>query len=398
MNILVYCDEELGVAGGGSRQVVEFVRALAARGHAVRVVAPKPQPGMDKSVALGEASPVWVPVLRLPVLRPLLYLVGSAVALLLSMWREKPEILLWFDSPGQMAPLWCSRAMRCPYVLFVNGLPAEELTGLWGCAPIRGLVQWALRLSAQQAQAVVSVCREIPQWMQQEWGIEADRCHVIRNGVDPSACVPRDKAEARRRLGLSLDRSYIGFVGGFFPWHGLDTLVESMVLVRREHPRATLLLIGDGQTKQALEALVRQRGLEDAIVFVGRVEFDDVSWWIGASDLCVVLHRPVRFYPGDSMKLWEYLACARPVVATAGEGYGDLVIGMGAGISVKGDDALALAKGLRCLIQDPVAASRMGQSGHAAVLDAHTWEARAVELEQVFGIIPIEPLRERVCA
>jgi glycosyltransferase involved in cell wall biosynthesis len=398
MNILVYCDEELGVAGGGSRQVVELVRALATRGHAVRVVAPKPRTKMDEAFVLGSARLVWVSVLRLPVIRPLLYLVGSAVALFRAMWREKPEILLWFDSPGQIAPLWCSLVLRCPYVLFVNGLPAEELTGLWGRAPIRGLVQWALRLSAQQAQAVVSVCREIPQWMQREWGIEAARCRVIRNGVDPSVCMPRDKAEARRRLGLSPDRPYIGFVGGFFPWHGLDTLVEAMVRVRREYPAAMLLLVGDGQAKPALEALVRQQGLEEVVAFVGRVGFGEVSWWIGASDLCVVLHRPVRFYPGDSMKLWEYLACARPVVATAGEGYGDLVEALGAGVSVKGDDARALAQGLCRLIQNPAAASRMGQSGRAAVLAAHTWEARAVELERVFGILPVEPLRERVCA
>ncbi|MDP3090750.1 MAG: glycosyltransferase family 4 protein [Nitrospira sp.] len=398
MNILVYCDEELGVAGGGSRQVVEFVRSLAARGHAVRVVAPKPRAGTEKAIRLGDAHPVWVTVLRLPVLRPLLYLVASAVALCLAMWREKPEILLWFDSPGQMAPLWCARVMRCPYVLFVNGLPAEELTGLWGWAPIRGLVQRALRVSAQQAQAVVSVCREIPQWMQREWGVEPARCRVIRNGVDPLVCVPRDKAEARRRLGLSPDRPYIGFVGGFFPWHGLDTLVEAMALVRLEHPDATLLLVGDGQTKPALEALVRRQGLEEAVSFVGRVPFDEVSWWIGASDLCVVLHRPVRFYPGDSMKLWEYLACARPVVATAGEGYGDLVEALGAGVSVKADDVRTLAKGLCGLIQNPSAASKMGQSGRRAVLGAHTWEARAVELERVLGVCPVEPLRERVCA
>ncbi len=398
MNILVYCDEELAVAGGGSRQVVELVRALATRGHVVRVVAPKPRTEMDASVALGSACPVWVRVLRLPVIRPLLYLAGSAVALFRTMWREKPEVLLWFDSPGQIAPLWCSRLLHCPYVLFVNGLPAAELTGLWGWAPIRGLVQWTLRLSAQQAQAVVSVCREIPQWMQREWGIEAARCRVIRNGVDPSVCFPRDKAEARRRLGLSPDRPYIGFVGGFFPWHGLDTLVEAMALVRREHPDAMLLLVGDGQTRPALEALVRQRGLEETVSFVGRVRFDEVSWWIGASDLCVVLHRSVRFYPGDSMKLWEYLACARPVVATAGEGYGDLVEELGAGVSVKGDDARALAQGLCRLIQNPAAASKMGQSGRAAVLDAHTWQARTVELERVFGILPVEPLRERACA
>ncbi|MEQ1795158.1 MAG: glycosyltransferase family 4 protein [Nitrospira sp.] len=398
MNILVYCDEELGVAGGGSRQVVEFVRALAARGHVLRVVAPKPQAGMEESLNLGGARSVWVRVFRLPVIRPVLYLVGSVVALFQTMWREKPDVMLWFDSPGQIAPLWCARALRCPYVLFVNGLPAEELTGLWGWFPIRTLVQGALRLSAQQAQAVISVCREIPQWMQREWGIAASRCRVIRNGVDPAVCVSRDKAEARGRLRLNPDRPYIGFVGGFFPWHGLDTLVEAMALVRLEHPDTTLLLVGDGQTKPELEALVRQRGLEDMVSFVGRVGFDEVSWWIGASDCCVVLHRPVRFYPGDSMKLWEYLAGARPVVATAGEGYGDLVEGLGAGLSVKVDDATSLAEGLLYMIRNPATASTMGQSGRAAVLEAHTWEARAVELEQAFGIVPVEPLCERVCA
>ncbi|MCC6139915.1 MAG: glycosyltransferase family 4 protein [Nitrospira sp.] len=398
MKILVYCDEELGVAGGGSRQVVEFVRVLAARGHAVRVVAPKPALRANESFLLEGASLIGVPVVRLPIMRPLLYLMGSAVALFLAMWQEKPDVMLWFDSPGQVAPLWCARAMRCPYVLFVNGLPAEELTGLWGRAPIRGLVQEALRLSAQRAQAVVSVCREIPQWMQQEWSVEPARCHVIRNGVNPAVCVPRDKAEARRRLGLHPDRPYIGFLGGFFPWHGLDTLVEAMALVRRECPTAMLLLVGDGQTKPALEELVRQRGLEEVVSFAGRVEFDEVPWWIGASDCCVVLHRAVRFYPGDSMKLWEYLACARPVVATAGEGYGDFVERLGAGVSVKGDDAVALAKGLCGLIANPAAARKMGQSGRAAVLEAHTWEARAVELERAFGIRPAEPVRERVCA
>ena len=133
-------------------------------------------------------------------------------------------------------------------------------------------------------------------------------------------------------------------------------------------------------------------------MFVGRVEFDEVSWWIAACDLCVVLHRPVRFYPGDSMKLWEYLACARPVVATAGAGYGDLIEALGAGLSVQGEDVSSLAAGMSRLIRNPETATRMGQSGRGAVVEAHTWEARAVELERVFGIPSVEPLPERVCA
>ena len=398
MNILVFCDEDLGVAGGGARQVVQFARALAARGHELRIVAPRPSSDMKDDAAFIGVRGVWVWVPRLPMIRPWAYLVGSAIALLWTMWREKPDVMLWFDSPGQVAPLICAGVMRCPYVLFVNGMAGEELTGLWGWKPIRNGIQGTLRVSGRRAQAIVSVCREIPLWMQREWGIAADRCHVIRNGVDPSVCVPRQKKDACHRLGLDPHASYIGFVGGFFPWHGLDTLVEAMTIVCRECPAVKLLLVGDGHTRPALQAMVRQRGLDDAVSFVGRVRVEEVPWWIGASDVCVVLHRPVRFYSGDSMKLWEYLACARPVVATAGEGYGDMVEKLGAGLSVKEEDPVALAEGVIRMLRDPASARKMGQAGHVAVVRSHTWDMRAMELEQVCGAVAAEHVRGRVCA
>ena len=224
MNIVVFCDEDLGVAGGGARQVVQFVRALAARGHTLRIVAPRPSADMKDDAALISARGLWVWVPRIPMIRPWAYLIGSAITLLWSMWREKPDVMLWFDSPGQVAPLICAGAMRCPYVLFVNGLAGEELTGLWGLKPIRNAIQGVLRVSGRRAQAIVSVCREIPLWMQREWGIVADRCHVIRNGVDPSVCVPRQKEDACRRLGLDPGGRYIGFVGGFSP--GMDSTLS----------------------------------------------------------------------------------------------------------------------------------------------------------------------------
>lgn len=398
MDIIVFCDEDLGVAGGGSRQVVELTRALLARGHRIRLVAPTSVAESEVIRELGGASVAWVPVFRLPVLRPLTYLLASAVVLLRMMRREEPDWLLWFDSPGQAAPLWCTALTRCPYVLFVNGLPSEELTGLWRLSPIRRLVEWALKCAVRRAQAVVSVCREIPLWMERQWGLGPSRWTVIRNGVDPAVYLPCDKAAARRRLGLAANRRYIGFVGGFFPWHGLDILVEAMAIVRREAPDATLLLVGEGQTRASLESLASERGLGDAIRFVGRVKFDDVAWWIGATDVCVVLHRPVRFYAGDSMKLWEYLACARPVVASDGEGYGDFVVRIGGGVSVKGDCPADLADALLQMLRDPRMAERMGMAGRAAVVHAHTWDARAKQLEQLMGVPIGEPERARVCA
>ena len=49
-------------------------------------------------------------------------LVGTAIALFQTMWREKPDVMMWFDSPGHVAPLICAGLMRCPYVPLFNGL------------------------------------------------------------------------------------------------------------------------------------------------------------------------------------------------------------------------------------------------------------------------------------
>jgi glycosyltransferase involved in cell wall biosynthesis len=83
------------------------------------------------------------------------------------------------------------------------------------------------------------------------------------------------------------------------------------------------------------------------------------------------------------MKLWEYLACGRPVVATAGPGYGDVVVDFRCGVSVQADDHDDLARQIITLLDNPELRAKMGQRGRSAVLQTHTWSARAVQLEQV---------------
>ena len=84
------------------------------------------------------------------------------------------------------------------------------------------------------------------------------------------------------------------------------------------------------------------------------------------------------------MKLWEYLACGRPVIATAGPGYGDLIESVGAGRSVKPGDAASLAHALISLLTvDERVRREMGERGRQAVLKAHTWAARAEQLESL---------------
>jgi glycosyltransferase involved in cell wall biosynthesis len=296
---------------------------------------------------------------------------------------RRPEVLLWFDSPGQMAPLWALRSSNCPVVYFVNGLPHEEIQGLWHRPPLLDLLAYGLRLALRKATALVSVCPDVLTGLGKLGPIDTKRCSIIRNGVDPDHFFPQPQEQIRAELDLTAQGPYIVFVGGFFPWHGLDTLVEAIALVAKSFPTVQCLLVGDGQTKRVLEEQVRQLQLSPHIHFIGRADFDMVPKWITASDVCVVLHRKTRSYPGDSMKLWEYLACGRPVVTTAGPGYGDTVEELRCGLSAKPDDPTDLARQLLCLLGDHPLRSSMGERGRMAVVRSHTWASRAAQLDQV---------------
>lgn len=383
MRILMYCDEDIGVAAGGSRQVLELAKALAWRGHEVILVAPQSE---REGIALAASTPVqvtFVPVVRWGGLRPLSFLWGSMRILKEIIDSRRPDVLVWFDSPGQVAPLWVFRNSSCPVVYFVNGLSLEEIQGLWRRPPLRGLLSYALCLALRKATAWVSVCPEVLVGLEKLEPDNPKRCSVIRNGVDPKRFFPQAQDKLREELGLTAQGPYIAFVGGFFPWHGLDTLVEAIAIVVKSFPTVQCLLVGDGQTKRALEEQVRRLQLSAHVQFIGRVDFDMVPNWIAASDVCVVLHRQIRSYPGDSMKLWEYLSCGRPVVATTGPGYGDIIEELRCGLSAKANDPTDLARQFLCLFVDHGLRRTMGERGRMAVVRSHTWALRAAQLDQV---------------
>jgi glycosyltransferase involved in cell wall biosynthesis len=238
MRILVFCDEDLSIAAGGARQVLEFAKALSLRTHTIRIVAPKPAQGDQLAQELASVSFRPVFAWRMAGLRPLSFLIASWKVLREELAAWRPDVLLWFDSPGQIAPLFARSNHACASVLFVNGFPEEEVRGIWRLPFLRWILRVALKTAARRAQAVVSICREIVTQMQDVWSIPPDHCHVIRNGVDGDRFYPQSHERARKALGLPANGLSIGFVGGFFPWHGLETLIEAVPLVRDKVPSA----------------------------------------------------------------------------------------------------------------------------------------------------------------
>jgi glycosyltransferase involved in cell wall biosynthesis len=171
-------------------------------------------------------------------------------------------------------------------------------------------------------------------------GVPRDRIHLVPNGVDTTLFHPRDRDEARRTLGLPLDRPIILFVGRLEPQKGLGELLDAFAAIRAKMPGAMLALVGNGVWRDRVEAKKKEWG--DDLVAPGARPLSEVATWMAA---CNVFTLP-SWNEGTPNVVLEALASGRPAVGSDVGGIPDVLSDPRSGLVVPAKNATALADGL----------------------------------------------------
>jgi len=384
MKILCICYEDLSGYSGSNRQVIELVKNLQKLGHEIQICAPL----IGKSKELGSFKINYIPVINLPILRYLSYLLLSPWYFIIFFIKFKPDAAFIFEIYLDFGPLLAAKTiMHCPFAFYVNGIAAEEFR----LAKIPRVLIWFIeavqRIYSKIADIIFVVTPGLKNDLHERYRIPLDKIMIVRDAVDTDDFKPMDRDFARERLGFEKNLNIIGFVGSLQPWHGADYLIESIPLILKEISNVKVVIVGQGRMSQHLLRKREFLKLEDTVIFTGLKPFKEVPIYINAFDVCVVFFKPVRTDPGDPIKLYEYLACAKPVVASNVCGYGDFTENVGAGISVDASNREVVAGAIIKLLKDEPLRREMGSRGKAAVEREHTWLKRAVEVERFLGRI-----------
>lgn len=183
----------------------------------------------------------------------------------------------------------------------------------------------------------------------------------------------------RVRLGL-VGQFVITFAGNHGLAQGLDAVLEAANLLRSRE-EVTFVLVGHGAAKARLMA--RAAALELSNVrFLPEVPLSEVPPYLTMSDaLLVPLSRDPVFDTFIPSKLYDFLACARPVILMVSGEAREVIEASGGGISVAPEDAAGLAKAVLELMDKSVEERQeMGARGRAYVLAHYTREAHAQRL------------------
>jgi glycosyltransferase involved in cell wall biosynthesis len=194
----------------------------------------------------------------------------------------------------------------------------------------------------------------------------AGRLVLLPSGANTELFQPADITACREKLNLSVSVRHVGFAGTLLRHQGVDVLIDAALKVTAVLPRSRFVIIGEGPMKPFLLKRVSDLGLDRHFVFTGQVAYERLPDWIGAMDICVA---PYRRSAGlrSPVKMFDYLACARPVVASRIDGTTDLFEASAAVMLVAPEDPDALAKGLIGLLEQQEQRHRMGLSGRRFV-------------------------------
>ncbi|HET7290787.1 MAG TPA: glycosyltransferase family 4 protein [Vicinamibacteria bacterium] len=273
---------------------------------------------------------------------------------------------------------WLARRLGAPFVIEVRDLWPGIFTEL-GVIRQRGLIR-ALEglelLLYRRSAAVVTVTHGFAANIVGR-GIEAAKVHVIPNGVDLGAFAlgPPDAA-LLARLGLS-GKFVVLYCGAHGISHALGRILEVAERLRSD-ARLHFLFVGEGAEKDALEAAARAKGLAN-VSFHPAVGREQVAAFYRSADVCLVPLRDVplfrTFIPS---KMFEILACGRPIVASLAGEAAEILLASGAALVTPPEDVPAIAAAITRLAAEPALARELEARGRPFVADRYDREALAL--------------------
>lgn len=267
----------------------------------------------------------------------------------------------------------------------------------------RRLLRRAERLSCSLSDRVLAVAPSLGEQMTRDRLCPAGKLRVPGNGsfcgvdsdgrFDPDRVGQDERLRLRRQLALPADAPVVGFVGRLVRDKGIEELVAAWRLLRADHPRAHLLLVGGTEAEDPIApAILEELELDPRIRRVGEVL--ETAPYYRAMDLFVLPSRREGF----GMVALEAAAMGLPVVASRIPGLVDAVEDGGTGALVEAADPERLRAALARYLVDPSLRERQGRAGRERARRSfrplHAWEALLRHYEELLqdrGLLPGGP-------
>ncbi len=210
-------------------------------------------------------------------------------------------------------------------------------------------------------------------------GISAKKIIIAPDGVDLNEFnIPQSQEECRKRLGLPLDKKIVLYTGHLYPWKGVGTLLAAAQV------SSMLFVLVGGTEKDTAEFRRKAEKLKNVII-VGHKPHGEIAHWLKAADVLILPNSEkyvISKYWTSPMKLFEYMASGRPIVASDLPSLREILNHNNAKFA-KPDNPESFARAIQLAFDNAEESARLAARAREDV-QMYTWEKRAEKIWQLF--------------
>jgi glycosyltransferase involved in cell wall biosynthesis len=364
---------------GQNVHIESMVTALRGLGHRIIMI----EPAATSAAGFGDGGGL---IARMKRVLPLAlyeilesaYQLVELPRLLAACLTARPHAIYQRANLHMLSGILAARLLRIPLIVEVNAPLTDERRKEPGLGLPR-LARWTERCLWRSADRVLPVT-DVLGGIVIAAGVESRRVRVIPNGVDRAAFGGVIDADtAKGQLGLQ-GRLVIGFVGFVRDWHRGDRILRFLAQPDTP-PNAHFLLVGDGPARAGLTELAHALGVDHRLTITGVMPRSSVPSAVAAFDVAVL---PDVVDYACPLKLIEYMAMGRAIVAPDKANVREFVSSERSALLVDPDDPAALGRALLRLAADPGLRRRLGAAAEAAVqAQGLTWSDNARQVQDI---------------
>jgi len=268
---------------------------------------------------------------------------------------------------------WIFKRHGIPWILQTEAILFYEAKVERQALVLNRLAKWMELRAYRKCDVLACISTALKETLIDDYGISPHKIVLVPNGVDTDFINP--KLHMAHRVS---DSFTIGFVGSLYAWAGLDLLLQALHDLKREGHDFSLAVVGDGVMRSDLEKQTYELNLSSQVTFAGRVPWAEVPKYIGGFDIAYSGQLPLQMGKMylSPMKLYEYMAMAKPVVASAFEDAKRLIVENQTGFLFQPGNLHDLKRALLKAFDNQSRFREMGHSARLEIEKYHSWQAR----------------------
>ena len=276
----------------------------------------------------------------------------------------------------QLSGIKMAKKRRIKHVLEINSPYVKERTTLQGKSLLLKKALSVEKEQLSQTNLPVVVSSALQNYFSEKHGFSKESFLITPNAINlNSFSVNMEQTESLSSKYKPNNEIIIGFVGSFFPWHGIDLLIKAFAELTEDSHNIKLMIIGSGEIETELKKLANKL-CPKKIIFTGKVPHIDIFNYISLFDIAVMANS--NWY-GSPVKIFEYAILKKPIIAPDFVPLQDVMENKKDALLIQ-PNIKNIKSAMQKLISDKQVREKLSENFYNKIINNYTWEKNAINV------------------